>query len=74
MKTVASTSVSALSIPMNACKNPMMITLSSAKKMRDSLIITLRTTSIAPKNLMLSKYNNKRIQNIGAEKAVLTLA
>ncbi len=61
---------SALSMPMNACKNPTMMTIKSAKKMSDSFIMTFNTTtSIAPKNLMLSRYNSNLIQNIGAEKA-----
>lgn len=34
--------------------------------MRLSFIITFNTTSIAPKNLNVSRYSSMRIQNIGA--------
>lgn len=41
----------------------------SAKKMRDSFIMTFSTTNMAPKKRMESRYKRSRIQNIGAEKA-----
>lgn len=51
-----------------------MMTKRRAKKMRDSFIITLRTTSIAPKKRIESRYRSSLIQNIGAEKAVLEVS
>lgn len=51
---------------MNDCRKPMTMTTKSAKKMIDSFIIILSTTSIAPKKRKLSRYSNSRIQNIGA--------
>lgn len=69
-KILTSAFESALSIPMKACKNPTTITKSRAKKMRDSFIITFKTTSIAPKKRIESRYKSSLIQNIGAEKAV----
>lgn len=60
---------SAMSRPIKAWKNPIMTTSSSMKKMSDSRIITLRTTSMAPKKRKVSRYNSRRIQNMGAVKA-----
>jgi hypothetical protein len=62
--------LSALSMPTKAWRNPTMITIRRAKKIRDSFIMTLRTTSMAPKKRTESKYSRRRIQNMGAEKAV----
>lgn len=47
----------------------MTMTISSAKKMSDSFIMTFSTTSMAPKNRKLSRYSSRRVQNIGALKA-----
>lgn len=60
---------SARSSPTNAWRNPMTMTISSAKKMSDSFIMTFSTTSMAPKNRKLSRYSSRRVQNIGALKA-----
>jgi hypothetical protein len=60
---------SAISIPMKAWKKPIMTTISSAKKMSDSRIMTFNTTNIAPKKRNVSRYSNNRIQNMGAVKA-----
>lgn len=60
---------SARSNPMKACRKPMMMTSSRAKKMSDSFIMTLSTTSMAPKKRKLSRYSKRRIQNMGAQQA-----
>ena len=62
--------LSALSIPMKACKKPMIMTISKAKKINDSFIMTFSTTNIAPKKRIESRYKRSLIQNIGAEKAI----
>lgn len=46
-----------------------MTMVSRAKKIKDSFIITLRTTIIAPQNRNVSRYSSNRIQNMGALKA-----
>lgn len=68
-KTSPATSSSARSRPMKACRKPMMMIPSRAKKMTDSFIITFSTTSMAPKKRKLSRYSSRRDQNIGARKA-----
>lgn len=46
---------SAASRPMKAWRKPMIKTTKSAKKMNDSFIMTLSTTSIAPKKRNVSR-------------------
>jgi len=60
---------SARSIPRKAWKKPIMTTISSAKKIRDSRIMTFSTTNMAPKKRKVSRYSRRRIQNMGAVKA-----
>ncbi len=43
--------------------------MSRAKKISDSFIMTLRTTSMAPKKRIVSRYSSNLIQNMGAENA-----
>lgn len=69
MNEVTLASSSTWSIPMKACRNPIITIVSRAKKIKDSFIITLRTTIIAPKNRNVSRYRSNRIQNMGALKA-----
>lgn len=53
--TSSMTLFSVMSRPIKAWRKPMMTTTSSAKKIMDSFIMTLRTTSMAPKKRKLSR-------------------
>lgn len=61
---------STASNPIKACRKPTMTTASRAKKMSDSFIITLSTTSMAPKKRKVSRYSSSRDQTSGALKAI----